>query len=63
MPARAAYTDHAAPALPFVGIATAFTPSSRARETPTAAPRALKVPVGISPSSFISRPGTPIAAP
>ena len=38
-------------------------PSSRARETPTAAPRALKVPVGISPSSFISRLGTPIAAP
>jgi hypothetical protein len=62
-PARAAYTDQAAPALPFVGIATARTPSSRARLTPTAAPRALNVPVGIRPSSFISRPGTPIAAP
>ena len=63
IPARAAYTDQAAPAFPLVGMATARTPSSRARETPTAAPRALKLPVGTSPSSFISRPGTPIEAP
>ena len=62
-PARAAYTDQAAPALPLVGIAIARTPSSRARLTPTAAPRALNDPVGTRPSSFISRPGTPIAAP
>jgi hypothetical protein len=33
-----------------VGIATPVTPSSAARETPTAAPRALNVPVGIRPS-------------
>ncbi len=63
MPARAAYADHAAPALPLVGIATDRTPSSRARLTATAAPRALKLPVGSAPSSFISRPGSPTAAP
>ena len=62
-PARAAYAAQAAPALPLVGIATPRTPSSAARDTPTAAPRALNVPVGVSPSSFISRPGRPIRAP
>ncbi len=41
-------------------MATPETPSSAALETPTAAPRALKVPVGVSPSSFIQSPGTPI---
>ncbi len=63
IPARAAYIDQAAPALPLVGMAIAETPSSAARETPTAAPRALNVPVGIRPSSFISRFGTPSARP
>ena len=62
-PARAAYAAHAAPALPLVGMATPVTPSSAARDTPTAAPRALKVPVGVSPSSFIHSLGTPIAWP
>ena len=63
IPALAAYTDQAAPALPLVGMAIAATSSSAARETPTAAPRALNVPVGSRPSSFISRPGTPSARP
>src|SRR3954454_9778987 len=40
-----------------------FTPSSRARETPTAAPRALNAPVGSTPSSFIRSVGTPSRAP
>src|SRR2546427_440834 len=51
-PARAPYAAHAAPALPAVGRASAVTPSSRARVTPTAAPRALNVPVGRRPSSL-----------
>ena len=63
MPARAAYVAHAAPALPLVGIAMCRTPSSSARETPTAAPRALNDPVGSSPSSLTSSPGRPIRAP
>ena len=63
IPARAAYADQAAPALPLVGMAIAETPSSAARDTPTAAPRALNVPVGMRPSSFISRFGTPSARP
>jgi hypothetical protein len=63
IPARAAYVAQAAPALPLVGMATPVTPSSAARDTPTAAPRALNVPVGTSPSSFMSRPGTPMRAP
>ena len=63
IPARAAYSAHAAPAFPFVGIATPLTPSSAARETPTAAPRALNVPVGTRPSSFISRSLSPCLRP
>src|SRR2546423_15483579 len=47
-PARAPYAAHAAPALPAVGSAMTDTPSSFARVTPTAAPRALNVPVGRS---------------
>src|SRR5258708_33675742 len=39
-PARAPYAAHAAPALPAVGSAIVVAPSSRARVTPTAAPRA-----------------------
>ena len=62
-PARAAYAAQAAPAFPLVGMATPLTPSSAARDTPTAAPRALKVPVGVRPSSFIHSLGTPIACP
>ena len=57
IPAGAQYTAQAAPALPLVGMAKVSTPSSLARETPTAAPRALKVPVGIIPSSFRKRWG------
>src|SRR5215472_3035811 len=53
IPARLPYADQAAPALPFVGSANARTPSSRAREIPIAAPRALKLPVGSKPSSLI----------
>ncbi len=41
-------------------MATPRTPSSAALDTPTAAPRALKVPVGVRPSSFIQSRGTPI---
>jgi hypothetical protein len=63
MPARAAYVAHAEPALPFVGIAIARTPSSYARDTPTAAPRALNVPVGMRPSSFIHSRSIPTEAP
>ena len=63
MPARAAYVAHAAPAFPLVGMVIRSMPSSRARETPTAAPRALKLPVGSRPSSFTSRSGTPMRAP
>jgi len=37
IPARAAYAAQAAPAFPLVGMAMAFTPSSWARATPTAA--------------------------
>jgi hypothetical protein len=44
-------------------MAIADTPSSAARETPTAAPRALNVPVGLRPSSFISSFGTPSVRP
>ncbi len=62
-PARAAYAAQAAPALPLVGIARADAPSSRARETPAAAPRALNDPVGSSPSSLTSSRGTPSSAP
>src|SRR5438105_15754644 len=43
-PARAPYAAQAAPALPAVGSAIVLTPSSSARVTPTAAPRALNVP-------------------
>jgi hypothetical protein len=62
-PARAAYVAQAAAALPLLGIAMCRTPSSAARETPTAAPRALKLPVGSAPSSLTSSRGTPIAEP
>ena len=62
-PALAAYVDQAAPALPLVGMASRVAPSSRARETPTAAPRALKEPVGSRPSSLTSSRGSPSSAP
>src|SRR5437867_2525553 len=51
-PARAPYAAHAEPALPALGSASVSTPSSAARVMPTAAPRALNVPVGSRPSSF-----------
>jgi hypothetical protein len=63
IPARAAYVAQAAPALPLVGMAMCRIPSSRARDRPTAAPRALNDPVGISPSSLTSNRGTPMWAP
>ncbi len=53
-PARAPYAAQAAPALPAVGSAIVVAPSSRARVTPTAAPRALNVPVGSNPSSLMN---------
>ena len=62
-PARAAYVAQAAPALPLVGIAMWRTPSSAARETPTAAPRALNEPVGSSASSLTSSAGSPTRSP
>src|SRR5665809_46355 len=43
IPARAAYNDHAPPALPALGMTIRFTPSSTARDNPTHAPRALKL--------------------
>src|SRR5262249_1005554 len=51
-PPRAAYAASAPPALPAVGIATAFTPSSLARDTAADNPRALNDPVGLVPSSL-----------
>src|ERR1700733_4903957 len=62
-PARAQNAAQAAPAFPFVGMATPAAPSSAARETPTAAPRALKLAVGSGPSSLISSRGRPRARP
>ena len=44
-------------------MASAVAPSSRARATPTAAPRALNEPVGSSPSSLTSSRAMPISAP
>ena len=45
----------AAAALPAEGMATVVAPSSRARATAMARPRALKLPVGLRLSSLISR--------
>ena len=53
MPARAPYAASAEPALPADGMAIFVTPSSLAFETAADSPRALKLPVGLSPSSFI----------
>ena len=53
IPARAAYNDHAPPALPALGITTRSTPSSIARDKPIQAPRALKVDPGRGESSLI----------
>ena len=44
-------------------MASRVAPSSLARETPTAAPRALKEPVGSRPSSLTSSRGRPSSAP
>ena len=49
----------APPAFPDEAIETASTPSSQARETATANPRALKVPVGFSSSFLMNRPANP----
>jgi len=46
-PAAAAYAASAPPALPAEGTTTCFAPSSIARLTATAIPRALKDPVGL----------------
>jgi len=63
IPARAPYAAQAAPAFPAVGSAMVVMPSSRARVTPSAAPRALNVPVGSRPSSLIDSRCSPIAWP
>ena len=58
-PARAPYAAHAWPPLPTVGWAKRVTPSSFQREIDAEAPRALKVPVGLTPSSFTHSSPTP----
>ncbi len=52
MPARAPYAASAEPAFPAVGIVTASTPSSFALDTAAEMPLALKLPVGLRPSSL-----------
>src|SRR5579871_6483408 len=51
-PAAAEYAAAADAALPAEGIATRFNPSSRIIVIAQLNPRALKLPVGFSPSSF-----------
>ena len=51
--AKAAYAARALPALPAEGTASFRAPSSRAIETATAMPRALKLCVGFRPSSLM----------
>jgi len=51
------------PALPAVGAARVFAPSCLARVTAAVMPRALKEPVGFSPSSLTKRHCKPIDAP
>src|SRR5262245_55513556 len=63
MPAAAPYAARAPAAFPAEGVAMRETPSSLAREMATAMPRALKLPVGFSPSSLIYRFGKPCARP
>ena len=46
IPAAAPYAAAALPAFPAVGTASSVTPSSFARDTASAIPRALKLPVG-----------------
>src|SRR5439155_13942976 len=52
IPAFAAYAASALPAFPALGTASRVSPSSFARATATAIPRALNVPVGFAASSF-----------
>src|SRR5438093_1306796 len=59
MPAAAAYAAMALAALPADGIATFLIPSSTAIVTAQESPRALKEPVGFSPSSLIQRSEAP----
>src|SRR5579863_5822377 len=63
MPAAAAYAAMALAALPAEGIATFLIPSSTAIEIAQERPRALKEPVGFSPSSLIHRSSEPTRAP
>ena len=61
-PAAAAYAASAPPALPAEGAARCFAPSSTARLTATAMPRALNEPPGLRLSRFtvrLSRPSEP----
>ncbi len=58
-PARAPYAAQAWPPLPTVGWANRVTPSSFQRDTAAEAPRALKVPVGFTPSSLTHSSPTP----
>src|SRR6266542_3052012 len=57
-PYTAAYNDSAAPALPAVGTARVDAPRASAIGTATAMPRALNVPVGLSPSSLTCNEAT-----
>ena len=59
IPARLLYAASAAPALPFVGIAIRFIPSSLAILTAKESPRALNEPVGKRPSSFTRTRSSP----
>jgi hypothetical protein len=55
--------ESALAALPAEGIARTLTPSSTHMEIAQESPRALKEPVGFSPSSLISRSFAPMRAP
>jgi hypothetical protein len=59
--AAAAYAASAMPAFPAVGTQTPGRPSALARVTAIMSPRALKLAVGLMPSSFTHSRRTPIS--
>ena len=61
-PARAAYAASAMPALPAVGTTKRVAPAAVARVTAAASPRALKEPVGLTPSSLTHSRAKPCMA-
>src|ERR1700722_3145741 len=63
IPAAAAKATIAPPAFPADGIATFLTPSPTHIDTAQESPRALKLPVGLTPSSFTHRSSLPRRAP